>query len=203
LPLSVRSPIIPGLHSSGLTDHPKMPAFDIVITHLELSPADFRPKRSSRTDVAFSHVSPPMPELNRFFYCAVGAQWFWLDRRPWTLAQWSAQLENKDRIETWILSAAGVPAGYVELERKDGGAVEIKYLGLLKSFIGGGLGAHLLTAAVERAMAMGATKVLLDTCTLDHPQALANYQARGFRPVRTETKTKEIPVAPPGPWEGA
>ena len=180
-----------------------MPPFDVVITHLELAPGDFMPKRSERTDVAFSHVNPPIPELNRFFYTAVGGRWFWLDRRPWTLSQWVEKLVNKDRIETWILSVSGVPAGYVELERRGPDIVEIDYLGLLDSFIGTGLGAHLLTAAVERALAMGATKVLLNTCNLDHPQARANYEARGFRAVRTEVKKKEIPGSPPGPWEGA
>ena len=180
-----------------------MPQFDVVITHLELSPGEFKPKRSDRPDVAFSHVNPPIPELNRFFYAAVGGQWFWLERRPWTLAQWTEKLADATRIETWILTAGGVPAGYVELEWKEGGAVEIDYLGLLSSFIGGGLVAHLLTSAVERALAMGATKVLLNTCNLDHPKARANYEARGFRGVRTEVKNKDIPSVPPGPWDGA
>lgn len=180
-----------------------MPPFDVVITHLELAPADFKPKRSGRADVAFSQVGKPVPELNRFFYAAIGGRWFWLDRRPWTLARWTAHLAEASRIETWILSAGGVPAGYVELEQKDRGAVEIDYLGLLDAFIGEGLGAHLLTCAVERAIAMGATKVLLNTCNLDHPKARANYEARGFQAVRTEVKTKEVPAQPPGPWEGA
>ena len=180
-----------------------MPPFDVVITHLELDPGDFKPKRSERRHVALSHVDPPIPELNRFFYMAVGAQWFWLDRRLWTLAEWAEKLANKDRIETWILTVGGVPAGYVELERRGPDIIEIDYLGLLESFIGQGLGAHLLTMAVEVAMGMGARKVLLNTCNLDHPKARANYEARGFRAVRTEVKNKEVPAVPPGPWEGA
>lgn len=180
-----------------------MPPFDVVITHLELDLGDFKPKRSDRTDVAFSHVNTPIPELNRFFYAAVGGRWFWLERRPWTLAEWAEKLANKDRIETWILSVAGVPAGYVELERRGSDVIEIDYLGLLESFIGRGLGAHLLSMAVDRAIAMGARKVLLNTCNLDHPKARANYEARGFRAVRTEVKNKEVPAEPPGPWEGA
>ena len=180
-----------------------MPPFDVVITHLELTPADFRAKRSVRAGVSFSHVSPAIPELNRFFYAAVGSQWYWLDRRPWTLAQWTEKVGDGQRIETWILSVDGVPAGYVELERIEGGVIEIAYMGLLSVFIGGGLGAHLLTCACERAFAMGASRVLLNTCNLDHPKALANYQARGFRPLRIETKRKEVPTSPPGPWDGA
>jgi GNAT superfamily N-acetyltransferase len=180
-----------------------MPPFDVVITHLELDKSALSPKRSSRSDVAFSHVDPPQPALNRYFYMAVGGQWFWLERRPWTLAQWSEKVGNRDLVETWVLSVGGVPAGYVELERKGPGLVEIDYLGLLAPFIGGGLGAHLLTSACERAFAMGAGIVLLNTCNLDHPKARANYEARGFRAVRTEVKNKEIPATPPGPWEGA
>lgn len=180
-----------------------MPAFDVIITHLELAAADFAPRLTSRDGVSFSHVPVPVPELNRFFYAAVGGQWFWLDRRPWTLAQWEEYLADAKRIETWILGVVGVPAGYVELNHRGSGVVEIAYMGLLRQFIGGGLGAHLLSSACARAFATGAQSVLLNTCNLDHPKALANYQARGFRIVRTETRRKEIPVLPPGPWEGA
>jgi GNAT superfamily N-acetyltransferase len=180
-----------------------LPPFDVVITHLELAKGDFQPKRSGRSDVAFSHVNPVNPALNRFFYAAVGGQWFWIDKRSWTLAQWTERLADAHRLETWILTVGGVPAGYVELERKGEGQVEIDYLGLLPQYIGGGLGADLLTRACERAFEMGASTVLLNTCNLDHPKARANYEARGFRAVRTETKTKEIPSVAPGPWEGA
>lgn len=180
-----------------------MPLTDVVITHLELAKADFRPKHVARQDVSFSHVNPPIPELNRFFYAAVGGQWFWLDRRLWTLAQWADHMADGDKVETWVLAVAGVPAGYVELDRRGATVLEVAYLGLLTAFIGQGLGAHLLTCACERAFQMGASKVLLNTCNLDHPKARANYEARGFRPVRTEVRRKEVPDVAPGPWEGA
>jgi ribosomal protein S18 acetylase RimI-like enzyme len=177
--------------------------FEVVIVHLELKKSDFNPRKSERADLAFSHVAPVNPALNRFFYTAVGAQWFWIDKRSWTLAQWTEKLSDPVRLETWILTVGGVPAGYVELERKEPGRVEIDYLGLLPQYIGGGLGAHLLSCACERGFAMGAEVVLLNTCNLDHPKARANYEARGFRAVRTESKLKDIPDTPPGPWEGA
>jgi GNAT superfamily N-acetyltransferase len=176
---------------------------EITIRFLELTRDTFAPKRSDRAGVVFAKVDPPMPALNRFLYTAIGGRWYWLDRRSWTLAQWSQLLARDGQIETWVLSLDGVPAGYAELERRDGNNVEISYLGLMDAFIGKGLGAHLVTSAVERALAMGANTVLLNTCNLDHPQALANYVARGFREVRVENKPKEIPGAPPGPWEGA
>ena len=180
-----------------------MPPFEVVITHLELTPADFKPKRVDRPDVSFSHVTPPMPALNRFFYMTVGGPWFWMERRSWTVEKWSERLSQTDRFETWILAIGGVPAGYVELQRLAPEVVEIDYLGLIPSVIGGGLGAHLLSSAVDRALAMGASQVLLNTCNLDHPRARANYEARGFKAVRTETKKREIPANAPGPWDGA
>ena len=68
-----------------------------------------------------------------------------------------------------------------------------RYFGLLDAFIGKGLGAHMLTAAVEAAWAAGARRVILDTCSLDHPRAFEHYVARGFRLYRTDVVKKEIP----------
>jgi GNAT superfamily N-acetyltransferase len=70
--------------------------------------------------------------------------------------------------------------------RAAGGSVEIAYFGLLPEFVGRGLGAHLLSAAVERAFESGARRVWLHTCTKDNPAALPNYLKRGFVPFRTE-----------------
>ena len=180
-----------------------MPLIDVTIRHLELTaPGQLRAKQSSLDDVRFTRALRSMPELNRFFYAAIGGKWFWLERRPWTLAQWVELLENPG-LETWVLSVAGIPAGYCELERSENGETEIKYFGLLAAFVGKGLGAHLLSLSVERARAMGASRVVLNTCTLDHPRALDNYLARGFREYRTEVQRKEVPLTAPGPWEGA
>ena len=188
-----------GVHTRYLAP---MRTIDVTIHHLELAqPTDFRPKRSSRRGLRFAMVPEPMPELNRFFYCAVGDPWTWYERRSWTYAEWSAALGPE--LETWVLSVDGIPAGYVELKRHTDGAVELNYFGLLAPYIGHGLGAHLLTEAVDRAWAMGATRVVLNTCSLDHPAALPNYLARGFTEHRSETSRKQLPDEHPGPWNGA
>jgi hypothetical protein len=41
-----------------------------------------------------------------------------------------------------------------------------------------------------RAWDWGATRVWVHTCSLDHPSALANYQARGMRLYRHETHSR-------------
>lgn len=170
--------------------------------HLEiLDPRELRPKRSNRSDVALVRVDRPMPELNRFFYTAVGGAWHWTDRLPWSYAQWMEWLDRPE-LETWMLTVAGVPAGYFELEAQPGDSIEVAYFGLLPQFIGMGLGGHLLTGGIERGFAR-AKRVWLHTCTLDHPQALANYQARGLRLFDQEIDTREIAMPPIGPWPGA
>jgi hypothetical protein len=98
---------------------------------------------------------------------------------------------------------SGTPAGYFELERQHDAAVELASLGLLPRFIGKGIGGTLLTAAITRAWEMGTQRVWVHTCTLDHPQALSNDQARGFRIVRREEMVEELPNEPLQPWPGA
>jgi GNAT superfamily N-acetyltransferase len=176
---------------------------DVTTTYLEItSPAGLRPKRSGRADVQMARVQTPMPELNRFLYTAVGGAWYWIDRLPWNYQRWLDYLQRPE-VETWLMTVGGVPAGYFELEAQPEGDMEVAYFGLLPQWIGQGLGGHLLTEAVERGFARGARRVWLHTCTLDHPQALANYQARGFRIFRTEVNAKDIAPRPVGPWPGA
>jgi GNAT superfamily N-acetyltransferase len=175
----------------------------VTITHLEMrSRAELRPKPVPSTDVSVARVPVPLPELNRFFYTAVGGQWYWLDRLPWIYADWMRYLD-RDELETWVVNVAGTPAGYFELERQAGGELEIVYFGLLPAHVGKGLGGWALTEATKRGWAMGAKRVWVHTCDLDHPGALANYQARGFRLFKVETKEEELPAKSPGPWPGA
>jgi GNAT superfamily N-acetyltransferase len=86
-------------------------------------------------------------------------------------------------------------AGYFELEKHDDASVEIAYFGLRPEFFGRGLGGELLTRAAQEAWRVGATRVWLHTCTLDSPQALPNYLARGFQPFKEEWYTADVPAA--------
>jgi hypothetical protein len=47
------------------------------------------------------------------------------------------------------------------------------------------------------------TRVWLHTCSLDHPNAIANYRARGMTPFRVETGQADVPAEPTGAWPGA
>jgi len=66
--------------------------------------------------------------------------------------------------------------------------------GIVAAEFGRGFGKHLLSSAVRDAWALAPSRVWLHTCTLDHPNALPNYLARGFTPYRKETY--EVDSAP-------
>jgi len=168
--------------------------------HLEMRNAsDLRPASRLPDALVVERVLPPIPELNRFFYTAIGGAWFWIDRLEWSRARWLEWL-SRPEVETWVASVAGVPAGYVELERQGGDEAEIVYFGLLEAFSGKGHGSAFLTLAARRAFKIGPRRIWVHTCSLDHPRALDNYVKRGFRLFKEETVEQDLPAAPPGPW---
>jgi GNAT superfamily N-acetyltransferase len=86
----------------------------------------------------------------------------------------------------------GVPAGYAELDGRVEGEIELAYFGLVPDFIGQRLGPWLLDWAVRRAW-IGARRVWVHTCTLDHPGALAMYERAGFVRFKTEVEIADDP----------
>lgn len=167
----------------------------VTVTYLELRPDDPQRLKPDLPDgIALRRMPTPQPEVNRFLYATVGAAWGWVDRLVWSPAQWEANV-RRDGFETWLLQEEGSIAGYFELEpaaRGDG--LNLAYFGLMPGYLGKGLGGALLSRAIQRAWARGASRLTVNTCTLDHPGALANYQARGFRAVRAVTYEKEMPA---------
>jgi GNAT superfamily N-acetyltransferase len=158
----------------------------VVRTYLELTdPSGIRPAAAPDTEgeVGIAKQDPPDGATSRWFYTEVGRHHQWTDHAGRTDADWQAWA---DEVETWVATVDGRRAGYYELRSLDPSAVEIAYFGLLPHAQGRGLGGHLLTHALRRAFEL-APRAWVHTCTLDGPHALANYEARGLRPFRTET----------------
>ena len=155
-------------------------------THLELAAAaDLHRPGRPRPQYDLQPATGITPEYARFLFVAVGADWRWQSRLPWSDERWRDHLARPG-VEVWVAYRVGVPAGYFELNVGDDGAVELAFFGLMRDHIGVGLGGHLLADAVERAREIGGGRVWVHTCDRDHPHALANYQARGFRIFKTE-----------------
>ncbi len=162
--------------------------------YLEMHNRDaLRPSARNLPELEVRRVTPASAALNRFLYQTVGFQWNWVDRLPWTLNDWRDWVD-RDELQTWIGWLKGAPVGYFELETQENEDVEISSFGLFIHFIGKGVGGPLLTETVSRAWDAGAERVWLHTCTLDHPRALDNYKARGFRIFREEHHDPDIVV---------
>jgi GNAT superfamily N-acetyltransferase len=165
-------------------------------THLELRAADaLRPSPAPQLEMTLERVRPISPAQYRALYVLVGERWSWRDRLVWSDAELEAYLSNL-AVHVWRLDVGDEIAGYFELQQHSTGAVEVMYFGLVPAFIGRGLGGWLLTRAAEEAFALGARQVILNTCTLDAPQALPNYLARGFMIVREERYVLDVPDRP-------
>ena len=159
-------------------------------TYLELTdPVQFRPAFSAFPDVTIGRESAATPALYNALYRGVGKDYHWVDRWHWTDAQTAAHLAQHG-IHLFVARTGANVTGFYEL-RQDGAEVEIAYFGLMPDAIGRGLGKHLLSHAVTDAFGLGARRVWLHTCTLDHPAALPNYQARGFRIFKVEEYTQD------------
>ena len=152
----------------------------LITTYMSLTSDDFRPAFIVDDRLSIEQLHTADVRYYRFMYNTVGEKWNWTDRLLLDDSEISAIMEDPN-MAMFVLYFNGAPAGYVELARRDGEAVEIVYFGLREEYWGHGLGKHLLSFGVTQAFSSGAEKVTLNTCNLDGPYALKNYQKRGFR----------------------
>ena len=164
-----------------------MPLQPLVTTYLEMRSADqLRPKRADSQFQVREETNRTW-RFNRDLYLRVGEQWAWIDKRSWTNDQWK-QHATAPELRTFAGYYDDALAGYYELRRDGEGGIEIAYFGLLPEWIGRGLGGALLTSAIEQVWRVTPkpSRVWVHTCNRDHPQALANYQARGMTVYKVE-----------------
>lgn len=167
---------------------------DVVITHLEMTTAPSLPApKTPALKLAVLKAEDISLAYYRFLYAEAGRDWIWYERRAMSDAELGALLAEPG-VEVYVLHVAGQPAGYVEFDlRALPAEVELRYFGLMKPFIGRGIGPWLLDWAIREAWRHAPQRLYVNTCTLDHPRALALYQRMGFRPFAQETRTIRDP----------
>ena len=104
-----------------------------------------------------------------------------------------ADLLSAPGVSLHVLTRGHEPAGFFEMDARQGHTVNLSYFGLMPHAIGHGLGINLLRAAVAHAWAHKPRALTVNTCTADHPRALPNYLAAGFVPVRTQREVWDVP----------
>ena len=115
----------------------------------------------------------------------IGAQHHWPSVTA-SSSEWHTRMTNP-ALRHHLITVNGTVAGVAALEAQHAGDVEIVTFGLAPPFVGRGYGGAALTSTVQLAWGLHlgdgpAQRVWLHTSTLDHPNALPNYQRRGFHP---------------------
>ena len=131
-------------------------------------------------------VNPPDFQLNKFFYKQIGKKHRWEDRLIWNENQWIKYINNSN-VRTYTLQDGNNLAGYFEqiIDQKKL-ECEIAYFGILQDYVGKRLGGYLLSQAIKKSFAIGANRVWVHTCSLDHKHALKNYLSRGMKIFKSE-----------------
>jgi len=147
----------------------------------QLLPASYQ----SQHILVEAHEKPNF-ELCKFFYKEIGKDFFWKDRLRWSDQQWIDYVGN-EFFKLYILKYENQFAGYYELLfDKSKKSMEIAHFGIFKEYYGKGIGGYLLTDAILNSFKQDIESVWVHTCTLDHPNALKNYLARGMKIFKTE-----------------
>lgn len=163
-----------------------------VVTFLEMKsrPAAIPPPQPKGKVALLRALHPPV-HFYRYLYDAIGREYKWVDRKKLSDSQLGTIL-NDERVEIYVLYVDGCPAGMAELDFRDAATGHLAYFGLMPEFLGRRLGFFFLYHTAMNAWAKPVTRLLVNTCTLDHPRALPLYQRLGFVPYSREDRFIEL-----------
>ncbi len=165
----------------------------MVVTFLEMTAKPSAlPPPMPRGKVAILRANHPPVHFYRYLYDTIGDAYFWVDRRKMGDAALGALIQNPE-VELHVLYLDGNPAGMAELDMRDASTGHLAYFGLMPEAVGKRLGYFFLYQSVANAWARPISKLLVNTCTLDHPRALPLYQRLGFTPYSREDRYIELP----------
>jgi GNAT superfamily N-acetyltransferase len=146
------------------------------------APGEVRASRPLPADVTLSKQQDP--HLIRTVTLSIGQRHDWPSQR-WDDTRWADHLNRHD-LHHWTMQRAGDILGLASL-RFDCEEVELDTFGLVPRHVGRGLGGAFLAVVAGLAWreAPESRRLWLHTSSADHPHALHNYLARGFRLYRT------------------
>lgn len=160
-----------------------------VVTFLQMDapPAQPAPKPTLQ-GVGLASLGEPRVQGYRWLLDSVGRNWHWVDvlRLPDDVVE--RRLADSNR-EIRVLKLGQRSSGFFEVLHEMPELAEISYFGLMPHAIGRGLGRWFLHAALSSAWARRPSRVVVKTCTLDHPAALPLYLSAGFRRIGHQLDT--------------
>ena len=165
-----------------------MSFLDVKITYLEMVD---HPNRNwapipEGVKIQVEQLKDPSASFYKKLYLKVGKKWLWWER----LIMHNDQLDQiikSSNVRIYLLKVDDQIAGYSELENLEDNTIRIAYFGLCETFIGQKLGKYFLDQTIKIAWSNKPEKVIVNTCDLDHPNALSVYKKSGFKPYKEET----------------
>lgn len=126
----------------------------------------------------------------RVLYLSVGEKLNWLDRLFIDDAE-LYEIINAQKTHIFKFFIQNEYAGYCELVEKKC-CIEILYFGLIPDFIGKGYGNYFLKKTIDLAWSFTPKWIQLNTCDLDHRNALKAYLNAGFKLYRTIREPRKV-----------
>lgn len=161
----------------------------VTVIFLEMHEATDLPHILENTSFELLPKPIDVNEYRKYYY-GVGEKYFWLDRMVMPDEELSQKI-NAANVDIYIFKVNNEAAGYIEFIKEEK-FVEILYFGLLPGFIGKGYGKYFLQWVTAKAWSYQPGWIQLNTCTLDHPNALSTYKKSGFNEVRTEIHQRRV-----------
>jgi GNAT superfamily N-acetyltransferase len=168
-----------------------MELVEVTVHYLEMLAPSHGSVPAPREGLMVLHVKSPTVPYYRAIYSAVGKDYHWLSRRKMS-DEALAVILGDPRNELHLLQVDGTPAGFAELDHRQGDELELVQFGLLPDFIGRGLGKWFLRWTIDKAWSYAPRRFWLHTCSLDHPAALPNYLKAGFALFKQEVIQREL-----------
>lgn len=163
-----------------------------VVTHLEMTTKPSPMPVPADLGLELVRHETPDPDWYRALFRKVGEDWLWCSRLRMDQAE-LARVLTRPGSEIYAVEEAGDAVGLLELQFNNPDEAEISFFGLAPQAIGRGAGRWLMAQALQKCWGRGISRLWVQTCTLDSPQALGFYQAMGFNPYRRRVEVISDP----------
>ena len=143
---------------------------------------DLSSAKTEATNLHVEKVSLANVESLIELYEFVSSKWDWGSRLNWSTNQWFSHISKNTNYV--FLIKGGVEnkenQGFFEFYSYKNNSIKIKYIALMDSWIGKGIGCQILIYIIALAKGMGFDEIYVETRSTDHKNALKNYYKQGF-----------------------
>lgn len=189
--LPERFPNLPDELPDGYSD---VPAGKIASVVTYLQAFERPPLRPAPTNHSWTLRAVPEPSVDwyRDLFHRIGDDWLWFSRLTLTDEALRSIIQDP-LVEIRTLRVGDRDDGLLELDFRVEGECKLAFLGLTAQLLGQGAGRWMMNRALDLAWARPINRFWLNTCTLDHQDALSFYLRSGLVPFRRQVEIADDP----------